>query len=55
MIALTLSLITALAAALTTLLLPLADFLTRHLTGTRIGAVTRRESPAVGRPAQSAA
>ena len=55
MVAFTLSLVTALAAALVTMLLPLADFLTQHLTGTRIGAVTRRESPAVGRPAQSAA
>jgi hypothetical protein len=55
MITLTLSLVTTAAAALTTLLLPLADFLTRHLTGTRSGAVSRRESPATGRPARSAA
>jgi hypothetical protein len=55
MIALTLFLVVAVGIALATLLVPLADFLTDNLLGSRVTGVTPREIPLAGRPAQSAA
>lgn len=55
MIAFTLSLVAALVVALAALLVPLADVLTRYLTGAGSRSVSRRETLAAAHPVQSAA
>jgi|1186.fasta_scaffold459023_1 hypothetical protein len=55
MIAFTLFLVVAVGIALATLLVPLADFLTDNLTGSRVTGISPREIPLAARPAQSAA